>query len=281
MTEDGVGYLLVMSEADPVGRAVHGVMPAGQATGGHVDGASIRSLAPGVWVLARSQLHIHDEDLPERLPVELRERRPALIFPSIHKSESGVPCFTVHPLGNWGGVAEVGGAPRTLTPSAPRLMTDALRRLSDVEGATGLRATYEATHHGPRGSLPAFFAEIGYGARAEPPAEAVRALSRVLTELSEDPGDRIAVAVGGGHYAPHFTDLALRRHWAFGHIVSRHSLLATDPATAGEAMRRTPGAEGAVYVRAADRGVPSTRDLRPVLRETFAPRRAGEAPDES
>ena len=142
-------------------------------------------------------------------------------------------------------------------------MTDALRRLAEGGRKLGLPATFEATHHGPELSLPAFFVEIGYGTEPEPSSDAVRLLSEMIPTIEPDPSDRVALAVGGGHYAPHFTDLAIRRRWAFGHIVSRHSLAELDRPTATQALQGTPEAEGILYARAADADHPAVRDFGP------------------
>ncbi len=273
-----VRYIVVASHADPVAKRVHeGIGPL-PSTGQFVDGAPLRTWSKDVWVLSRGGLHIHDDRLDQRLPASLVADRPTLVFPSIHRSESGAPCFTVHPLGNFGAAAEVGGAPSTLVPAPARLMTDALRRLEEAGEAAGLPATYESTHHGPVTDLPAFFAEIGYGSLSDPPPAAVRELQRALGELEEDPRDRVVVGVGGGHYAPHFTDLAVKRQWAFGHLVSRHALLTIDVATAALALAKTPGAEGAIYARSADQGLPAATVLTPRLSETLAPRRTPGGP---
>ncbi|HZY92428.1 MAG TPA: D-aminoacyl-tRNA deacylase [Thermoplasmata archaeon] len=268
-----LAYLVVLSLQDPVARRVHDLWGTPPATGEQVDGTPVRRLANGAWVLSRSPLHILDDRVEDRLPASIRAAEPTLVFPSIHRSDSGTRCFTVHPLGNFGGSAEVGGAPRALNPAAPQLMTDALRRLDEAGRSTGLRATFEATHHGPQSSLPSFFAEIGFGDDPEPPPDAVRQLGSTLVELDPDPTDRVVVGVGGGHYAPHFTDLALKRHWAFGHVISRHALLTVDVETARLAMTATPGVEGALYARAADFGLPAGAALVPRLSENLAPRR--------
>lgn len=266
-------YLLVASEADPVATAVLEHWGTPPATGEHLDGTAIRALTPDAWLLRRPGRHVNDEGLDARLPRALREARVPLVFPSIHRSESGVPCYTVHPLGNLGDAAEVGGAPGRLTPTAPRLMTDALRRLREAGRSLGLPATYEATHHGPFLGQPAFFAEIGFGPAEGPTPEAVAALSKVLLALAEEPGDRVALGIGGGHYVPHLTDLALTRAWAFGHLVSRHALARASREQLESALALTPGAEGIVYARALDAEEPKLRDLAPRLRETAAPRR--------
>ncbi|MGA7477004.1 MAG: D-aminoacyl-tRNA deacylase [Thermoplasmata archaeon] len=270
MTAD---IVVVVSDVDPVADAVAtewGTLPAAD---GHVDGAPIRQLTDRAVVVRRPGAHIHDEDVDLRLPPALREARPTLIFPSIHRSERNVPSLTVHPLGNPGPRAELGGRPRTLAPSDPRRMATALRLLDEGAAPLGMGATYEATHHGPAVALPAFFIEIGYAELPHPPREAVRLLAEVIPRITGSPEDRVALAVGGGHYVPHFTDLALRRKWAFGHILSRHALEELDRATAADAYARTEGAEGVVYARAEDARHPALEAVGPRLRDQDAPPR--------
>jgi D-tyrosyl-tRNA(Tyr) deacylase len=266
-------YLVVLSDADPVAGAVAVRWGVGESTGASVAGVPLRKLSERAWSLRRPTLHIRDEHLERLLPADLVGAGTTLVFPSIHRSAQNVECLTVHPLGNLGPSAEVGGRARAVTPTDPRRMSAALRRLADERDRVGLPATYEATHHGPELGLPAFFIEIGFGAADAPPPEAVRLLADVIPHLDPDPRDRVALAVGGGHYAPHFTDLALKRSWAFGHIVSRHALEGLDPATARAAWTATPGAEGIVFARADDARHPVWEGVGRRLREQDAPAR--------
>jgi D-aminoacyl-tRNA deacylase len=263
-------YLVVVSEPDPVASRVAERWGTPPSVGLHVEGAPVRRLGSLALLLRRPGPHVHDERLDERLPSELRAANVTLVFPSIHRSERDIQCLTVHPLGNLGPTAEVGGRPRTVDPTDPRRMAATLRRLSAEAPSLGLSATFEATHHGPELALPAFFVEIGYGSEPAPPEGAVDLLARVLPELTSDPRDRVAVGIGGGHYVPHFTELALRRMWAFGHLVSRHALAELDAATARSAFERTPGAEGIVFARAEDARHPALEGLGVRLRDADA-----------
>jgi len=268
-----VDFLVVVSDADPVARAVArewGTLPA---TGERVDDSPIRELSDGVWLVRRPGRHVHDEGLDARLPEALRSQRPTLVFPSIHRSGRNIHSFTVHPLGNPGTSADLGGRPRTLVPTDPRRMASALRLLHEGAKGLSLSATYEATHHGPALGLPAFFVEIGYGELAEPPSEQVRLLREVIPQISVEPADRVALGVGGGHYAPHFSELTLERRWAFGHLLSRHALESLDGPTARTAFDQTPGAEGVVFARAQDASHSALQGLGPRLRDQDAPRR--------
>ncbi|MGI0156070.1 MAG: D-aminoacyl-tRNA deacylase, partial [Thermoplasmata archaeon] len=193
-------YLVLVSKVDPVAELVAGHWGTPESTGATLDGVPIRRLGADAFFVRRAGRHIHDERVDLRLPTELRERRPTLVFPSIHRSEQNVDCLTVHPLGNPGPTAEVGGRPRTLAPTDPLRMTAALRQLDELARPAGYSVTFEATHHGPEVALPAFFVEIGYGRAARPPEEAVRILAKVIPALVPDDDDRVALGIGGGHY---------------------------------------------------------------------------------
>jgi D-tyrosyl-tRNA(Tyr) deacylase len=266
-------YLLVASAEDPVARAVWEQWDPHIITGLSVAGNPIFQVSPVAAAVQRSGFHIFDETLDSSLPASIVADQVPIVFPSIHRSEQQVPCFTVHPLGNTGPVADVGGRPASLVPAPARLMVSALRRLADAKSTTGLPATYEATHHGPWLRNPAFFAEIGFGSTNGPPPDAVPVLAQTLLELREDPEDRVAVGVGGGHYVPHFTDLALRRRWAFGHLVSRHSLETLDPTIPRHAVDQTPQCEGVLFARSADSRSAAWQGVGPRLRDQEAPRR--------
>lgn len=265
--------LVVLSDADVVARGVLARWSDLPPTGEHVDGAAVHTLGGDLLVVRRPGPHLHDDELDRRLPPALRERRPTLVFPSIHRSESGQRCFTVHPIGNPGPRAELGGRPRKLVPTDPWAMAGLLRELDQRAPSVGLHATYEATHHGPWLGLPALFAEVAVTDGQAPTDTELGVLAAALREFHPDPADRTALAVGGGHYAPRFTDLARSRHWAFGHIVSRHALTELEPTTAREALEATPSAAGVLFARAQDRDHPAFAGIGAEVRETDAPLR--------
>jgi len=266
-------FLVVLSDPDVVARGVGDRWGTPSSTGEHLDGAAVRELEPRLLVVRRAGPHIHDERLDLRLPTSLAERRPTLLFPSVHRSESQQHCFTVHPLGNPGLRADLGGRPRTLVPTDPRAMTGLLRVLDESARSLGTTATFEATHHGPELAAPALFAEISVTEEVGPTREELTALAQAIRSFGPDPLDQVALAVGGGHYAPRFTDLARSRRWAFGHILSRHALDDLDPTTARAGLDATPGASGIVFARAQDRAHRAFAGLGPALRESDAPRR--------
>jgi D-aminoacyl-tRNA deacylase len=171
-------------------------------------------------------------------------------FLSRHRAESGTPSLTAHPIGNHG-EARFGGQPATLSPAAPRDMGALLRRLAHhkAEAALPHSVTYEATHHGPRMTMPSLFVEIGsddawYRDRAGAEVMA-RAIQDVLGGAGRTQGP-VLVGVGGGHYAPRQTDIALEGLADFGHLVPAHALQAAgdDPAVLRRAVEATPGFAG-------------------------------------
>lgn len=268
-------YVVVLSELDPVARKVSEALGAGDSLAIELEGTPLRGRPGGPITVRRPGHHIHDEHLDRGLPKEWRRAGTVLVFPSVHRSERGYDAMTVHPLGNPGSTAEVGGRPEVFVPAAPRLMADALRRLADGTGAVGWPATFEATHHGPELESPAFFIEVGGSDPDHPPEKATRLIAAVVRELSEDPADQVVLGVGGGHYAPHFTDLTLRRSIAFGHMLARHALDEMSLAAARAAWEATPGAVGVVYARVADAERPVAKGWGPRFRESEAPRRGG------
>ena len=270
----GLGmYLVVISELDPVAQGAAELWGTLPATGDRLDGVPIRRLSEEVLVVRRAGRHIHDERLDRNLPASVRSLWPTLVFPSIHRSAKNIPGMTVHALGNPGPAADLGGRPGTLVPTDPRSATAVLRALAERAPAVGLPVSYEATHHGPELDLPAFFVEIGSGEVSDPPPEPVRVLAGCLTSIVPDARDRVVLGVGGGHYAPHFSELALRRRWAFGHILSRHAHEGLTREVAHAAWEQTPHAEGILYARARDAGLPALTGLGERRRDTEAPLR--------
>jgi D-aminoacyl-tRNA deacylase len=265
--------LVVLTDSDPVSREVAAEIGTGEGVGISIEGDPIRFLTDDTFTVRRPGPHIFDERLDAKLPEEFRAAGTVLVFPSVHRSDRGYDALTVHPLGNPGMRADVGGRPGVLVPSAPRRMTGALRGLAEGSGSVGWPVCFEATHHGPELASPAFFIEVGGQDPDYPPAAATRLIAHVLRDLREESADHVALGVGGGHYAPHFTDLALRRGIAFGHILPRHVLDALAAETARSAWIATPGAEGVVYARAADAERPVAREWGRRFRESEAPRR--------
>lgn len=187
--------------------------------------------------------HIFHDNVDEELSLVLNQQLDCIIYASRHRSESGKQSLTVHPIGNYGD-AEFGGKPRILVPSAPHLMTEALRVLKKKAKAMEYAVSFEATHHGPYLQTPTFFIEIGSNEMAWQDKEAGRIIAETILEAKAQQYP-VGIGVGGGHYAPRITDVALERKMDFGHIVPSYAI---EHLTQAMAEKTVTGTEGAGHV---------------------------------
>jgi len=170
-----------------------------------------------------------DKEIEDKLGFKLKQ----IIFASRHRSKMGKPTLTVHPIGNYG-KADFGGKPKTLVTSSPRLMTHLLRLIKKNLQLTDLnyQVCYEVTHHGPYLEVPTFFAEVGSTElewnKKEPAEIIARSISSLIKKYhyEEDLPDDIPVliGIGGGHYAPRFTDVIFEKKVAFGHMIPSYQI---------------------------------------------------------
>lgn len=206
---------------------------------------------------------IHAEHMDTGLDADL------VIFLSRHSSVNPVPVLTVHVTGNYG-EAELGGAPRTLPPAAPGIMQAILRALAR-HCPEGYRVSYEVTHHGPTDlSRPSFFVEIGSTEKEwnDPAAGRAVAMS-VLFCVPQDPVPLIGI--GGTHYAPRETEIALSSRGAFGHIAgSRRQVAALDRELVQEMIRQSGAVAAYIDRKAVPR--PDLERLEAILESLEIPR---------
>jgi D-aminoacyl-tRNA deacylase len=170
-----------------------------------------------------------DTEVKEQLHIDPR----IAIFLSRHRSKTGEPTLTVHPIGNFSD-AEFGGQPKTLVPCAPRMMIHLLRLIKKNLQLTDLeyKVCYEVTHHGPFLKIPTLFVEVGsteiQWAQKEPALIIATSLLELLItyHYEEDfPKDiPVLLGIGGGHYAPRFTDVAFQKKVAFGHMIPSYHI---------------------------------------------------------
>jgi len=203
-------------------------------------------------------MHLHHDHVDREAEAALGSRPEVVVFLSKHRSESRTPSLTVHPIGNLG-AAEFGGRPGTVVPAAPHAMTAALRAVRREAAGLEYTVSFEATHHGPYLETPAFFIEAGSTEREWRDVRAAEALMRALLSARPRPGP-VAIGVGGGHYVPRISDVALAREVAFGHMVSGHALPTLTDAMVDQLIARSPGASLAYFHRKAIEK-PLLRDL--------------------
>jgi len=168
------------------------------------------------------EIHLSRDNI-DRQVFELTDRKfEAVIFASRHRAESRLPTLTVHPIGNYS-KAEFGGLDGKLVPASPHLMTSALRLLRKSWTGTGFGISFETTHHGPYLETPSFFIEIGSDETLWTHEEAAETIAKVIMAVREERGE-IVMCVGGGHYAPRFTDLALGNPVSIAHMAANYAL---------------------------------------------------------
>ena len=114
-----------------------------------------------VMVTINNQKIMH-ENLDNEVEKKLGIKPKQAIFISRHRSKTGKPTLTTHPIGNYG-EAEFGGKTRTLTKSSPCLMTNLLRIIKKNVEKVKLyhHVCFEVTHHGPYMNIPSLFVEVG------------------------------------------------------------------------------------------------------------------------
>ncbi len=251
--------VLVASEADEasvnqrtalLGRATWSEGPPFEGRASHLHGDAI--------LVSISEPHLYRDSLDRDLTRAFGTPPELVVYLSKHRSESRTPSLTVHAIGN-PGAAELGGRPGTLVPAAPLWMTAALRRLRAEARDLPYEVTFEATHHGPYLETPTFYIEQGSTEKEWSDPAASAAIARTLLDLApvEAP---VALGLGGGHYAPRHTDVAVARRVAFGHILPSHALEGLSDELLAQAVARTPGASLA-YVHRKSLGKPQTREL--------------------
>ena len=212
----------------------------------------------GVALVSIPEHHLLRDRLDRDLAAALGEPIELVVYLSKHRSESRTASLTVHPIGN-PRAADFGGRPGTLVPAAPRWMTAALRRLRVEARGLPYEVTFEATHHGPYLETPTFYIEQGSTEREWTDPQASAAIARTLLDL-ETVDAPVAVGLGGGHYAPRHTDVAVARRVAFGHLLPTHALEGLSDDLLAQAVARTPDASLA-YVHRKSLGKPETRVL--------------------
>ena len=166
-----------------------------------------------------------------------------VVFMSRHKAASGIPTLTVHPIGNYK-TADFGGRDGTLVRSSPSSMSQALRLISAYNDTDLYKVSFEVTHHGPYLETPTYFIEIGSDETHWGDVHAAEILGRVIEDVRAD-GDYVqAIGVGGGHYAPRFTEMVLGYRIDIGHMVPGYQLEGMDDETTVDYMRKASEATG-------------------------------------
>lgn len=193
-------------------------------------------------MISIDELHIYAEGVDAEAEKALGRKADEVVFLSRHKAASGKPSLTVHPIGNWS-KAEYGGRDGTLTPAAPHLMTSLLRRMKAEASELPYDVVFEVTHHGPLLTTPTIFIEIGSDESSWGDRDAAAALARSIlgVKVEEFP---VAIGIGGGHYAPRFSEVSLTRRVSFGHMLPAYAMDLSDRESVSRSIAMAMDASG-------------------------------------
>jgi D-aminoacyl-tRNA deacylase len=205
------------------------------------------------------RIHLDEDYVDDRAAKELGAEVEVVIFASRHRAESRIPTLTVHPIGNYSS-ADFGGKPGTLCKTSPHLMTSALRNLAVNAKGMGFNVSFETTHHGPIVNSPAFYIEIGSYEELWGREDAAEAIASSVLGTRDD-GYPVVVCVGGGHYAPRFTEVALARKVSIGHMAANYALGALSADMIQQMAAKSMGAKK-VYFHRKGMPKPAYRELR-------------------
>lgn len=203
------------------------------------------------WHGKKFLIFIEDTHLyHDNIDIEINEKygiKPEIIiFPSRHKAKAQRKTLTVHPIGNYN-KADFGGKEKELVLSAPLVMGNALHILHEKGEGMDYEICYEVTHHGPYLSTPSFFIEVGSTEKEWGDLDACKKIAETLHELSIPSKGEIAIGIGGGHYAPRFTDISLKEGIYFGHMIPEYHLGRLNERMAEKMVNATPGVKYASF----------------------------------
>jgi D-aminoacyl-tRNA deacylase len=157
-----------------------------------------------------------------------------VIVLSRHASESGRPSLTTHVPG----LLEE----KQLAVASPPTLKAALAELARAKEELGLphQVSLEATHHGPATlGAPVTFIEIGSTPEHWRDELAAEAAARAALAALFPPSCKRAIGVGGIHYSPLHTRVALETEVGIGHILPKYSSISES--LIEQAIRRTTG----------------------------------------
>jgi D-aminoacyl-tRNA deacylase len=243
---------IVLSKSDPAGETMLGAFRGM----GFTETDDPRLLKMGeVYLLVLEPLIVPAEEYrtpssPSPYPADFDSMAKRLsidyfVMASRHWSQSGQPCLTVHPTGNFG-KAVYGGRPRELQRTLANPMRDVFMELA-AEPPHGFQVSLEATHHSPtQFETPMFFAEVGSGERQWRDEAVCRYLAEaILAGVKADGEAPVSIGFGGGHYCPTFSVMENER--AFGHVAAKYALdMLTEELVSQMVERTLDGVESAV-----------------------------------
>jgi len=202
------------------------------------------------FILTTGREMIYYDNLDKEITKQLGVIPQIIIFASRHSSQQKLPALTTHVTGNWG-KAMYGGKDESLAIAEPIAMKLALLKLNELNDLNWT-VCYEATHHGPSElDVPSLFVEIGSSEeewKNEQAGEIVaETIFYVINDYTKSHSFRTVIGIGGGHYAPKQTKVALNSELAFSHIAAKYAHPLSKELLI-KAINRTSGRVHGIYV---------------------------------
>ncbi|CAB48930.1 D-aminoacyl-tRNA deacylase [Pyrococcus abyssi] len=176
-------------------------------------------------ILTTNDEMIYYDYLDREIEKQLSFKPEIIAFASRHSSKQKLPALTTHVTGNWG-EAMYGGKDESFAIAIPSAMKLALLKMNELNDL-GWTVCYEATHHGPSElEVPSFFIEIGSSEEEwvnDRAGEIIAETIVYVLDNYENSKFKVALGIGGGHYAPKQTKRALNSDLAFGHILPKYA----------------------------------------------------------
>ncbi len=233
--------VIVTSQGDIAGSNVYRELSKDFSREGEFEGKPIYKRGD-VWLIATREPQVKAGHLDEHFDPEY------YVFASRHRSESQERTLTVHAPGNLTSRADVGGRGRELAYCNADAMKVALLELERGRMEHGLdyRVSLEATHHGPTElKKPVLFVEVGSTEGEWRDPVAVSVVARAALRAAENRAEfERAVGIGGSHYAPLHTRVALESGIAIGHIIPAYAIDDLDGQIFEQAMEKTGASFG-------------------------------------
>ena len=178
--------------------------------------------------------------------IDVGIRPDVVIFASRHRSERNEPALTVHWAGNPTSRADLGGKPKSLSPTDPARLRRALLALDSARERMKLNyaVTLEATHHGPTElGIPTLFVEVGSTEREWNDKAAAAAAAEAIWAAAtpDEANSKTAIGFGGGHYCNKQARAVRQDGYAFSHIFSKYFFEDYDTSIVRMAYDRTIG----------------------------------------
>jgi D-aminoacyl-tRNA deacylase len=191
------------------------------------------SIIKDIIIITLNDNKITHENIENEVKENLKIEPKVAIFLSRHRSITGKPTLTTHPIGNYN-EAKFGGKEKILSMSSPKLMTHLLRIMKKNADQNKMyhQLCFEVTHHGPYMTIPTFYVEVGSTedewVKQKPADILAESILQLLEKYHYEEDFKgnipVLVGVGGGHYAPRFTDVALEKNCAFGHMIPNYHI---------------------------------------------------------